>query len=192
VISYVRGDLLDPAYRVIAHAISADQAMSLGVAKAVCDVLGRQNVTSTEQPVVGTVQRHVVKTKDGDRIVYNLVGKTLRGDKPTAETINACLRALVAVAAHNKDELVHMPRIFCGLDGHTWDEVEGYIATAFEGKGVRAKVITPDRMRADGSKPPPKIQPSRQRQPARRAYQPRRPGPRNTQRKEVKPRQQTA
>jgi len=117
----VKGDLFSEQIQPLCHCISADYAMSMGIAVTFKNIFGKPiekvdigKIVITKHPVTG-------------QIAFNMVTKQNYWNKPTIHSIMDCLEEVAKYCRDHNIDSVSMPRIGCGLDKLKWIEVESAI-----------------------------------------------------------------
>ena len=129
----VYGDLFsagsEPLY---VHCISADFVLGAGIAAEFTRRGVKAELRGTYPINVWYGVGYGLPTAmSGECMVYNLVTKAKCNDKPTIATLQDSLNCLKTyVVAHNITKIV-MPKIGCGLDKLSWDEVSLRIIDTF-------------------------------------------------------------
>lgn len=124
----IEGDLFESKH-ALAHCVSADLAMSKGIAVEFRDRFGGVRELRDQKPRVGDVL--VLQDKEGQRPIYYLVTKQNYWDKPTYDTLSSCLIQLRLLCIKAGTKTIAMPRIGCGLDRLQWEAVRGSIRRVF-------------------------------------------------------------
>lgn len=136
-IEEVQGDVMtSSAAYTMAHCISADVAMSAGVAKTFVERFpGLQEAICKQKRSIGDVAVVCLKPVDnsGDRVICNLVTKWQYHHKPTYGTLKCSLQAMRRHCTKNGVKKIAMPRIGCGLDQLHWPTVKKIIYDVFSG-----------------------------------------------------------
>nr|QNM37802.1 hypothetical protein [Frankliniella occidentalis associated negev-like virus 1] len=141
----VEGDIFDSDLP-IAHAVSADLKMSKGFAAAVQD-LHPAGWRSKVKTVVGGC----VETNVNGRSFFHLVTKSHYYAKPnmvmrknvvppSLKTTKAALVALRMKLQQRRVAHVAMPRICCGLDKMSWDDIRGLLLEVLVSAGLSVTV----------------------------------------------------
>ena len=138
----VKGDLFD-SQDSLAHCVSADFHMGKGIALTFRTKFGRLSELheqKTKVPGVAFLKEGDEKTS---RFLYYLVTKEKYYGKPTYETLEASLKALLEHASKNGVKKLSIPRIGCGLDRLLWDRVYEMLQSVFENSGMVITVYAP-------------------------------------------------
>ena len=134
---HVRGNFLT-AKGSLAHCISKDCAMSLGVARQVREAFGRIQEIKNQNRSVGEVA--ILDIEQGH--LYNMITKDKYYNKPTLGTLGECLNQVKIHMLAKGVERVSMPRIACGLDRLCWEDVEKLIEEIFFKSGITVVIYT--------------------------------------------------
>ena len=136
----IQGDLFSapPAYS-LAHCISADCRLGLGIAKIFRQKFGRIDELQKMDTGVGGVSPLSIGPFGG-KFVYNLVTKGKYFEKPTYQSLRSSLEAMRAHAAANNVKEIAMPKIGCGLDKLEWSKVEKIIKEVFGDTDMQIRV----------------------------------------------------
>ena len=106
----------------IAHCISADAKMSKGFAETISNYIsGLEKYCYKSNTYVGSVIPFW--DNDANRFIHNLVTKNKFFEKPTLENLRTSLENMRCHALLNNVHIVTMPKIGCGLDKLSWNEV---------------------------------------------------------------------
>ena len=157
------GDIFRTQSKAIVHCISADCALGMGIAKTLDGKFGirqelhdrygafgdKEEIEEGHKIGVSTFTEIWVSGKRGfcvetgkDPLVYNLVTKWMRYDKPTPETIQNALvsmKGLIDIQNRLREEKVNviaMPHIACGLDKMKWEVVREIIKDVFKDTNI--------------------------------------------------------
>lgn len=136
-------ELKDKGYDFV-QCISSDLGMGKGIAcqfnkhfdeKNKClKLVGQEHAMDMFQKTPGYI------IHDWDNNVHNLVTKDRYYNKPTYESLTACLESLkIATQMYNIHKLA-MPKIGCGLDKLDWDVVKNIIKGVFCDTNVEIQV----------------------------------------------------
>lgn len=116
----------------LAHCISADFALGAGIAKVFDSVYNMKFKLFRNYP---NYEYH-----RGDALlvdnVFNLVTKKQCWHKPTYESLKEALEMMKAVMELDDVTKLAMPKIGCGLDKLSWDQVYNIICEVFEDTDV--------------------------------------------------------
>ncbi len=120
-------DLLTvPQGYMLAHCVSADYALGMGVAKQIDKAFGMREML-----------RRTCNSPNPDGCcvvcanVFNLVTKEKYWQKPTLKSIHRALFQMRALAEMMGVKKIAMPKIGCGLDGRNWNIVSQMIQDVF-------------------------------------------------------------
>ncbi|XP_068078918.1 uncharacterized protein [Danio rerio] len=132
------GDLLQtPEHIPIAHCISADYALGAGVAKQIRDKYGVEELnTSVAQP------GDCIKTTHGPRQIYHLVTKWWCRDLPTYEHLETSLIKLCYQCKKDKNKILAIPKLGCGLDKLDYTKVKEIIEKVFKEGHIQVILLT--------------------------------------------------
>ena len=128
----VSGDLFDAAESGVAfaHCVSRDFYMGKGIAVGFKQRYGRVAELLASNTQIGQVAS--LWNKETSQWIYYLVTKEHYWDKPTMESLAACLTGLRAHMAANGVQRLAIPRLGCGLDRLSWSAVRGMIERTFK------------------------------------------------------------
>lgn len=119
----------------LAHCISCDAEMGKGIAVDFRSAFGLYVTrTAGKQGLLSIGDCF----KEGR--VLSLVTKQLYYEKPTYDTMEFALYALLTVCLKNNIRLLAMPKIGCGLDRLSWYKVKDLIYTTFDGFDIEILV----------------------------------------------------
>lgn len=129
-----------PQGYAIAHCISADFALGAGVAKQIDDVFGMRAMLRTKWDFMDF-------NTDGPYCapclnVYNLVTKEKYWHKPTLDSLREALLDMRATAREDGVKKIAMPRIGCGLDRLSWEDVKPMIQEVFADTDIEILVCS--------------------------------------------------
>ena len=132
----IEGDLFS-SKGCLAHCVSADFHMGVGVAKQVktrYPTTYPKDVNHKRQPVFA-------QWIEGERrYVYHLVTKQRYFEKPTYESVKTSLQQMRTHAEWSGVHRISMPRMGCGLDKLNWSEIRSLIKDVFKGSHVAITV----------------------------------------------------
>ena len=132
-----KGDLFNlPNDYYLCHCISADFALGKGIAVEFNKRYDMKRKLKFQYPINGPFPRVYLIDK-----VFNLVTKEHYWDKPTYETMNACLVEMRNQAIKNNVKYLGMPIIGCGLDRLEWAKVSQMIRDVFKDTDIIIKVV---------------------------------------------------
>ena len=132
----IEGDLFS-SKGCLAHCVSADFHMGVGVAKQV------KTRYPTTYPKDVNLKRQPVFAQwiEGERrYVYHLVTKQRYFEKPTYESVKTSLQQMRTHAEWSGVHRISMPRMGCGLDKLNWSEIRSLIKDVFKGSHVAITV----------------------------------------------------
>ena len=135
-ISVKEGDLFQSSGS-LAHCVSQDLKMSLGIAQVFRDKFCRIDHLERMNCKVG--QTAALKV-DG-RFIYYLITKEKYNDKPTYETLRKALVKMKEHMVENGVNEVSMPKIGCGLDSLSWDRVKALIEKVFKDSNIKINIF---------------------------------------------------
>ena len=125
----------------IAHCISADANMSKGFAETIRNhINGLQEYCYKSKAFVGSVIPFW--DNDANRFIYNLVTKNKFFEKPTLDNLRISLENLRGHALLNNVQIITMPKIGCGLDKLSWNEVLKILKDTFTDSGILIQIIS--------------------------------------------------
>lgn len=135
-----QGDLfaLDATHS-LAHCVSVDLAMSKGIAKGFRDRYRQLNQLRAQNPQIGSVC--YIPSTPGNYAFY-LVTKAKYYHKPTYDSLQSTLHALLTLCVDLQVQRLAVPRIGCGLDKLNWERVREMLERTFAGTGVEITVRT--------------------------------------------------
>ncbi|XP_046752685.1 uncharacterized protein LOC124415963 isoform X2 [Diprion similis] len=146
-----KGDLFDAEETVsLAHCVGADFRMGSGIA-----VLFRQKFQSVGDLLDQRAsQGDVAYIQNGARYIFYLVTKSESTGKPTYGTLKRSLHALHAKCKELNVTDLAMPRIGCGLDRLSWDQVKPMIEEIFaDGFNIKIYNLEKDYQETPKSRP---------------------------------------
>ena len=132
----IEGDLFS-SKGCLAHCVSADFHMGIGVAKQVktrYPTTYPKDVNHKRQPVFAQW------TEGERRYVYHLVTKQRYFEKPTYESVKTSLQQMRTHAEWSGVHRISLPRMGCGLDKLNWSEIRSLIKDVFKGSHVAITV----------------------------------------------------
>ncbi|XP_060794128.1 ADP-ribose glycohydrolase OARD1 isoform X3 [Neoarius graeffei] len=136
---YVKGDLFScPSTHSLAHCISMDCKMGAGIAVLFKKKFGGVEELLAQQRKPG----ECAVLKRGERFVYYLITKQKYNQKPTYETLRQSLEAMKVHCVENGVTKLSIPRIGCGLDRLTWDNVSVIVEEVFQPTDVAVTVYS--------------------------------------------------
>lgn len=132
-----------PEDYALVHCISSDFALGAGIAK---EFQKRYKTKNELLERCANYQWH-----GGDclgtggkttRVVFNLITKKNYWDKPSYKDLEDALIELYDMCEIGGYKKLAMPKIGCGLDGLTWDNVESIIKQVFDFSDIDILVCT--------------------------------------------------
>ena len=116
----------------LAHCISADFALGAGIAKVF------NSVYNMRAKLLKHYDGYVYHGGDALLVdnVFNLVTKNTRWDRSTYDSLRGALEMMKAYMDFLDVAKIAMPKIGCGLDRLSWDEVYDIICEVFEDMDV--------------------------------------------------------
>jgi len=129
-----------PQGYAIAHCISADFALGAGVAKQIEEVFGMRDMLRRRFDYMDF-------QADGPYCapclnVYNLVTKEKYWHRPTLDTLREALLDMKVTANEDGVKKIAMPRIGCGLDRLSWEDVKPMIQEIFADTDIEILVCS--------------------------------------------------
>jgi O-acetyl-ADP-ribose deacetylase (regulator of RNase III) len=124
----IKRDLFSCKDECLAHCVSSDFKMGLGIAKRFKEEFGRVDELLKHGAAVGDI----VPLRIDNRFIYYLVTKERYWGKPCYADLLKCLLKMKDHAIENKITKIAMPKIGCGLDKLDWDIVKSMIIECFE------------------------------------------------------------
>lgn len=127
-ISEIIKDLLEmPSKYSLGHCVSADLAMSAGIAISFKKKFNNVAQLKSQNKNVG----EVAILKDNKRFIFYLITKEHYYGKPTYESLWRCLKELRELVCKNNIKFLALPRLGCGLDQLQWSIVKPMINFIF-------------------------------------------------------------
>jgi len=126
ILNYIQGNLFDTADECIAHCVSADLKLGLGIAK---EVKSRYPLLPMHAKIGKAYGMY-----NENMLVYHLVTKRFYYGKPTYETLKEALISMKEQLGDIKE--ISIPKIGCGLDKLHWPFVEKLILDIFASTNV--------------------------------------------------------
>jgi ribA/ribD-fused uncharacterized protein len=125
----------------MAHCVSMDMNMGMGIAKAFKSKFGNLNKLKAQLCKVGQIAHLTYPSKFTDpngirRRVYYIVTKSKYWQKPTYQSFATAISALKNKCVKHKITKLGIPRIGCGLDRLEWKKVKLIISAAFKDTDV--------------------------------------------------------
>lgn len=131
------GDLFSlPPYFYLCQCISADFVMGKGIAVEFNRRFNMKNRLRSKYTINGNYPRVILEDK-----VFNLVTKDKYYNKPTYETMYACLDEMAKIVKEKGIKYLGMPQIGSGLDRLNWNRVAGLIRKAFIENGCDCYIV---------------------------------------------------
>lgn len=118
----------------IAHCISGDFALGAGVAKQIDEVFNEREALKA----MWDEESENCVLPCGN--VLNLVTKKKYWHKPTLESLREALSDLKLLVQEDKIKKIAMPKIGCGLDRLSWDDVSPMIQEIFKDLDIEIMV----------------------------------------------------
>ncbi|XP_012686201.2 ADP-ribose glycohydrolase OARD1 [Clupea harengus] len=138
-LQYVKGDLFScPADESLAHCISEDCRMGAGIAVVFKKTFGGVEDLKAQKKLTG----ECAVLKRSQRYVYYLITKEKYNHKPTCDSLRMSLLAMKAHCWEKGVTRISMPRIGCGLDRLSWEDVEVMIKEIFHDTNICITVYT--------------------------------------------------
>jgi len=137
------GNLFEAPFEhdALAHCVSQDLAMSKGIAVEFKQRFGHVLDLKAQAKQVG----EVAVLPDADRgAIFYLVTKYRYFDKPTLATLKQSLEALRQECLARNIQRLTMPRIGCGLDRLSWNDVRSLLTNVFANVPLTLTVVTLD------------------------------------------------
>ena len=144
-----KGDITEQEGYVIAHCVSCDCAMGVGVAVAICNK--HINLRKDCKEIVATdktVPGFVIRYKDDKGVVYNMFTKekywynanrNMKLGEYESNLREALTKVKMLMLKNNETKLA-MPRIGCGLDRCNWLDVSNMIKEIFADTDIEIKI----------------------------------------------------
>ncbi|XP_072016064.1 ADP-ribose glycohydrolase OARD1-like [Amphiura filiformis] len=133
----VKGDLFKcPASHSLAHCISEDIRMGKGIATIFKKKFGGVEDLKKQGVKTGSV---AVLKREG-RFIYYLITKDKYWQKPTYDSLQSTLEAMVQHCESHNVRHLSMPCIGCGLDGLKWPTVTDVIKQVFKETDIKVTV----------------------------------------------------
>ena len=121
----------------LAHCVSQDLKMFLGIAITFRKNFGRVNQLEKQCKKVGQV---AILKVDG-RFIYNLITKEKYNGKPTYDTLKQSLIKMKEHMVSKSVKEVSMPKIGCGLDLLKWELVKPIIEDVFQDSKIKITIF---------------------------------------------------
>ena len=116
----------------MAHCVSADLAMSLGIALTFKNKFGKIDELMKQNRFIGSAPF----IKNNDKIIYYLVTKEKYYQKPAIEHLILCLINMRKHMLANNITHISIPKLGCGLDGLSWTIVKEHIYNIFKNDDI--------------------------------------------------------
>ena len=116
----------------IAHAVSEDMVMGKGIAVEFVKRFGCRKELRQQGKKVGEVAH--LDGGGGDNgfpYIFYMITKKVYNGKPTYKTLEKAIQSLYKLCIELGVTRVHMPRIGCGLDRHSWPKVKLLLEKTF-------------------------------------------------------------
>jgi hypothetical protein len=136
-IRYFHGDLFN-SNNNLAHCVSADMAMSKGIALTFRNKFGRVDELIKQDKSIGSAPFLIYNSK----LIYYLVTKEKYWMKPSIETLELCLVNMRNHMLVNNINHISIPKLGCGLDRLKWCEVKDTITTIFKDDNITIDVYS--------------------------------------------------
>lgn len=135
----IKGDLFSTEeYFSLAHCVSKDLAMGKGIAKEFKKRFGGVSLLKKQNPEIGSV----VYLQTPTRFIFYLVTKNRYSDRPTYESLTESLQSMKSVCLSNNIHHLSLPKLGCGLDELSWDQVLPLIQEVFPVDTFQIKIYT--------------------------------------------------
>ncbi len=123
--------ITSPATYVIAHCISRDCALGVGIAKYLDDVYDIKRVLINTSFNASSDIVSIVESPITGRLVANIVTKHKYYHKPTYKSLQLALSALRGIMIDKHITKLALPKIGCGCDKLEWSKVKSMIYDTF-------------------------------------------------------------
>lgn len=124
----ITADLFSVPVASLAHCVSADLAMSAGIASSFRSRFGNVDALRQQEGVVPLLRNDSGNTYTH---VFYLVTKERHWHKPTYDSLYVTLITLQAIIARERVTSIALPLIGCGLDGLDWNIVREMLFQIF-------------------------------------------------------------
>lgn len=131
-------NLCSPERLALCHCVSRDFEMGKGIAKIFKSKFERKDELLAQEKRVG----ECAFLMDGRTTIYYLVTKEHYYGKPTLDTLRASLIDMKNDALKKNISIICMPRIGCGLDRLSWNDVHKMLIEIFENSEITVVVYT--------------------------------------------------
>lgn len=131
----IEADLFTVPVASLAHCVSADLAMSKGIAALFRSRFGHVDVLRRQEGVV-----RVLRYEHPYSHIFYLVTKQNFWDKPTYESLYVALVALHAIIVNERVTSIALPLIGCGLDRLNWNRVREMLFQIFRNTDLEMTV----------------------------------------------------
>lgn len=147
----VKKDLLNvPNTYVVCHCISQDGAMGAGIAKQICNENKEIREFVKKQIKAKTIKvgyNVYYKNYQSGKLIVNMITKKNYWDKSYKmkkgeylSNLKSCLMNLKKYMKDHQISQLAMPKIGCGLDACSWNEVRKIIEIVFQNEQIRILV----------------------------------------------------
>lgn len=135
----IQGDLFSTEEHFsLAHCVSRDLRMGKGIAVEFRKRFKNVSELKGQNPTIGSV----VYLRMPTRFVFYLVTKERYCDKPTYESLTQALQSMKSICESNNIHCISLPKIGCGLDGLSWENVSPILQQLFPSPPYQVKVYT--------------------------------------------------
>ena len=133
----VKGNVFSsPLWSCLAHCISADCAMSKGIAVLFKNKFGHVHLLRSQNPNVG----NIVFLTHRSRYIYYLVTKSKYYEIPKYDSLRSALCAMKEHMEIHSQKYLALPKIGCGLDKLQWSMVKSIIFEIFHETNIHVTV----------------------------------------------------
>lgn len=123
--------ITSPATYMIAHCISRDCALGVGIAKYLDDVYDIKRALINASFNASSDLVSIVESPITGRLIANIVTKHKYYHKPTYESLQLALNALLSTMIDKRITKLALPKIGCGYDKLEWSRVKSMIYDTF-------------------------------------------------------------
>lgn len=116
----------------MAHCVSADLSMSLGIALTFKNKFGKVDELMKQNRFIGSAPFIM----SNDKFIYYLVTKEKYYQKPEIGNLILCLINMRKHLIANNIKHISIPKLGCGLDGLSWLTVKGHIYNIFQNDDI--------------------------------------------------------
>ena len=130
----IKKDLFDMVYEdyyFLAHCVNATYELGAGIAKTFDEKYNMKYLLRSKFPQPKNDEAYYVGKALLIGITFNLVTKVKHWHKPTYENLHKALEDMRRQCEEYGIKKLAMPKIGCGLDRLSWDEVESIIFDVF-------------------------------------------------------------